>query len=325
VRAAVGRAGAVLPRDSARPANAPAIRHAVAPSAAPLAPWLADVVGTEAGKAGLCRETDCLRGFIDADVIADAERRAARIGVGADRVLIAAGVLSEETYLRRLADALGLAFDTLDGAIRGDCPIENDRLVESAAAGMLPLTRDDELCLVVAPRGAAVRRIIALIEDSPALARRFRLTSAECLTRFVFLYGADHLAARATERLATTWPELSAAPPRWRANIVPVAFLAVTILAAVAVAPAQTLLASEVLLAAVFLAWLGLRLAGAFTERPAADPPAGLRDDQLPVYTVICALYREAACVDGLLTALERLDYPGIMAQTPQAGLCPGA
>jgi hypothetical protein len=44
-----------------------------------------------------------------------------------------------------------------------------------------------------------------------------------------------------------------------------------------------------------------------------------LTDESLPVYTVISALYREAASVDGLLTAIERLDYPGIMAQAPQA------
>ena len=35
-----------------------------------------------------------------------------------------------------------------------------------------------------------------------------------------------------------------------------------------------------------------------------------LPDDALPVYTVIAALYREAASVDGLLAAIERLDYP---------------
>jgi hypothetical protein len=83
VRAAVGRAGAALPRERGHPANAPALRNVVAPSAAPLAPWLADVAAPDAGIAGLCRKTDCLRGFIDADVIADAERRAARIAAGA--------------------------------------------------------------------------------------------------------------------------------------------------------------------------------------------------------------------------------------------------
>jgi hypothetical protein len=42
-------------------------------------------------------------------------------------------------------------------------------------------------------------------------------------------------------------------------------------------------------------------------------------DRELPTYTVIVALYREAAAVKGLVAALRRLNYPGIMAQTPQA------
>jgi cellulose synthase/poly-beta-1,6-N-acetylglucosamine synthase-like glycosyltransferase len=35
-----------------------------------------------------------------------------------------------------------------------------------------------------------------------------------------------------------------------------------------------------------------------------------MTDAELPVYTIISALYREAASVDGLLSAIERLDYP---------------
>jgi cellulose synthase/poly-beta-1,6-N-acetylglucosamine synthase-like glycosyltransferase len=42
-------------------------------------------------------------------------------------------------------------------------------------------------------------------------------------------------------------------------------------------------------------------------------------DDKLPIYTIICALYREANVVDNLVAAIRALDYPGIMAQTPQA------
>jgi cellulose synthase/poly-beta-1,6-N-acetylglucosamine synthase-like glycosyltransferase len=70
------------------------------------------------------------------------------------------------------------------------------------------------------------------------------------------------------------------------------------------------MLAFEMMLAVVFMAWLGLRLAGALVERLISKPSAGLRDDALPVYTVIAALYREAASVDGLLRAIERLNYP---------------
>jgi cellulose synthase/poly-beta-1,6-N-acetylglucosamine synthase-like glycosyltransferase len=37
-------------------------------------------------------------------------------------------------------------------------------------------------------------------------------------------------------------------------------------------------------------------------------PP--LHDDQLPIYSVVVALYREETSVPGLLRSLQRLDYP---------------
>jgi hypothetical protein len=60
---------------------------------------------------------------------------------------------------------------------------------------MLPLAVDDDLYLVVAPRGAAARQILRLIEENPARARRFRFTSAERLNRFVLRYAGKTLAA----------------------------------------------------------------------------------------------------------------------------------
>ena len=168
-----------------------------------------------------------------------AERRAAALGVGADRVLITAGELSEEAYLRALAATLGVAFEPLDDTPRALCPLNDERLIESAAAGMLPLAIDDELYLVVAPRGAAARQILRLIEENPARARRFRFTSAERLNRFVLRYGGKAIAARAVNLLKQTWPMLSAAPLRWRANIVPAAIVMLPALAAAIVAPAE--------------------------------------------------------------------------------------
>jgi glycosyltransferase XagB len=77
-----------------------------------------------------------------------------------------------------------------------------------------------------------------------------------------------------------------------------------------AIAPDATLLAIEVLLAALFVPWLALRLAGAFVGAPVPGPLPHAPAETLPVYSVIAALYREAASVDGLLRAIERLDYP---------------
>src|ERR1700686_3462399 len=88
-------------------------------------PWADEFAASDAGVAGLCPEIDCARALLARDVIEAAEDRAAELGVGADRVLIAAGALSEDVYLRALGDALGVAFEPLDG--------------------MLPLAIDDEL------------------------------------------------------------------------------------------------------------------------------------------------------------------------------------
>ena len=63
-------------------------------------PSAAEFADRDAGQAGDCPEIDCVRSLLAADVIDDAERRAAALGVGADRVLIATGALSEETYHR---------------------------------------------------------------------------------------------------------------------------------------------------------------------------------------------------------------------------------
>jgi cellulose synthase/poly-beta-1,6-N-acetylglucosamine synthase-like glycosyltransferase len=62
-----------------------------------------------------------------------------------------------------------------------------------------------------------------------------------------------------------------------------------------------------------------LRLLCAFRAGPAPPQRPRIADHELPIYTVICPLYREGAVVRQLVAAIRALDYPGIMAQTPQA------
>ncbi len=61
------------------------------------------------GEAPRFPEIDCLRSEIAPGTLAAAEDRAATLAVGADRVLIAAGTLSEEAYLRTLGKHLDQA------------------------------------------------------------------------------------------------------------------------------------------------------------------------------------------------------------------------
>lgn len=263
-----------------------------------------------AGESDAFPELDCVRALLAPRVLAAAQDKAAASGVGADRVLIASGALSEEDYLHALSEALGVAFEPLDGIARDQCPLDDERLIESAAAGLLPLAEGDEIRLVVAPRGTAARRLIGLFADDPAQARRFRFTSAERLDRFVLHHAGKAISARASEQLTRTWPMLSAAPSRRRRTAFALAVAGVSAFTAIALAPTATLFVCELTLAAVFLSWLGLRLFCATLDSPKPEPGPELTCDALPVYTVMSALYREAASVNGLLSAIEKLDYP---------------
>jgi len=69
----------------------------------------------------------------------------------------------------------------------------------------------------------------------------------------------------------------------------------------------------------IFLAAAALRLVSVAFAPRTPDRSARIDDRKLPIYTIICALYREAAIVKDFVAAIRTLDYPGIMAQTPQA------
>jgi cellulose synthase/poly-beta-1,6-N-acetylglucosamine synthase-like glycosyltransferase len=255
-------------------------------------------------------ELDCVRGMIADEAIDAAETRAAQLGVGADRVLIATGAINEETYLRALGASLGVPFEPLDHVTRAMCPLTDARLIDSAAQGMLPLVIDGGLRLVVAPRLLAARRIGCLIDHDPHLARLFCFTTNERLLRLAMRHAGKTIVGRASTWLAQTWPALSAAPPRWRGGFVPLIVVGSVLLGIAMLATTVAAYAAEILLAAAFLAWVGLRLAAAFVDGPPPRRARRLPDEQLPTYTVIAALYREAKSVDGLLAAFERLDYP---------------
>jgi len=254
-------------------------------------------------------ELDCVRHWVPRARLAAAEMRAERVGIGADTTLITAGAVSEEDYARAFAAALDMDFEPLDEALRAQCPIGDARLIDSAAAGLLPLATDGGLSLVLAPRGIAARRIVQIAADDPSWRRRFRFTTRERLVRFVLRNAGTTLVARACNRLKDEMPLFSAAiphrPTRVTASVV-LAFLA----ASATIAPSATAFVLSIALAMLFLGWLGLRLISTVNEPARRAPLPITTDADLPLYTIIAALYREARSVEGLMQAIARLDYP---------------
>ncbi|MEX2034645.1 MAG: glycosyltransferase [Xanthobacteraceae bacterium] len=255
-----------------------------------------------------CPEIDCIRHLLPPGVVALAELRAAEVGVGADRVLIAAGAIDAETYAVALAASLDIAFESLTDRSRDECPLSDDRLIEAATTGLLPLVVGKDVNILVAPCLVDSRRLVEVATSGADIARRIRITSTAQLQDFVARCGSREIEHRAVEWLRTEQPEFSACTrhPNHRRSAI---LAAVAALAAV-VAPMTTLTAAELALGAIFLAWTGLRLLGLLSERLVRRRPRSFADDWLPVYSIVVPLYREAAAVKDLVAALHRLNYP---------------
>jgi hypothetical protein len=132
-------------------------------------------------------------------------------GVGADRVLIASGAIDEETYVRALAEHLGVQFEPLDGMPRALCPLSDRDVVEKGPGGMLSLVDGGGAWTVVAPRRLAARHLSRMLRKYPGRAPQWRLTTTERLNHFILRSAGTALTRQAADALRRARPELSAA------------------------------------------------------------------------------------------------------------------
>lgn len=259
-------------------------------------------------------ELDCLHGVLPASFLASAERRAREIGVSADRVLIQRGVIGEEAYLDRLASHTGVEVEDFADIDRRDFPLPDSAFPFVARHGYLPIRKNGELIYIISPRGNTTRNITEFLRRFPELGHRIRLTSQARLHEFLELQCGDSLARKAAKGLAEQSPGLSAAPTSTQRHPVASAarhLLRLTLPVIVLIlAPLAVLDICSILLSVWFLLFTSLRLAGSISPRKPVVPRPRLADDQLPVYTVVAALYREASSVAPLMRYIGELDYP---------------
>ena len=263
-------------------------------------------VGAVGGVVDLPVELLSLVGTLPLTTLRDAAHRAEAVGVGGDEALVAAGAINRETYTDRLADWLGVPSTDLS-EVPSDAPRPTR---EALAAGFLPIGRVAGRPLyAVVPRGRAIAPLIELIRRQPAVAQRLRLVSPERLDAYVARRLERQLGEFAAFDLLRRAPEFSAARRRRRGFLAMALGLA-ALASAFALAPLEAAITSQLLLSVGFLAWIALRMLALLPADVRRRPPRALRDDELPVYSVVVPLYREAHMVRPLLQALDALDYP---------------
>lgn len=244
--------------------------------------------------------------LIDADTLWRGEAAARRSGVATHEALIALGWVAERDYVGALADSLGLA--------RGPPSIEGVPITVVGAG------------VVVAANGGAEMLLVDAVSRRPDEVLAAALSSGWPLERIALVSRSAHRqheeasgrAARidhAVNALRSACPDQSAAfgPAAWQLA----ACVGLIGLMAGAALVAEDGLAVFLSLAAapLFACVVALRLVALFEclgargwRRPLSA--ARRRDRDLPVYSVLVPLFREAEVLPDLVVALAALDYP---------------
>ena len=268
---------------------------------APPIPAIEMRLGSPPGRSLLPEELGFLvRYGVSPDTLADAVRRAERIGVAPLTALLRSGAMDEAVYARLLAHHLGAQ---AAGEIEPDPRVT---LKEALRQGWLRGYRPDgRQALVVDVGGTAARAMMA-----PAMrhhARHLMYAGSRDFHALVRRHFARQLALDASRSV----PDAESARTGLTPGQVRCLAGALLVVAGLALAfPAAMLVLLPMALGLFFLAAALMQLAAAAAGY-AAETPAEERDDaQLPAYSVLVPLYREAAVVPDLVAALAGLDYP---------------
>lgn len=214
--------------------------------------------------------------------------------------LLKGGYISEQVFYRALAQELELPFEPTPRLSR------DARYPDSILAGLAPQAETGGFA--VAPSGPVLNRLV--MQRKPQ-GRRLVVTAPSCLAEAVFRTDAREIANRAANDLPEQRADLSI---RDGISLRQIAFLAAIAFVGSLAGfsdPGCTAALVGVGLSPLFLGLVVLRLAAALLPNPTGPPGMARAEDRdLPVYTVIVALYRERRIVSRLVDALSRLDYP---------------
>lgn len=242
-----------------------------------------------------------LVGHVDRDVLIAVSQTARREGVCAARALIARGYVGASVYYRALAQHLGLPFTQDWPEIEPGLDV-----AQTLAAGRVPVAGQGPLRWLVAPQEDQLRALLSRTLNYFD-ATQVAITTPAHLAAVVHYRAQASIETLATQKLQITAPQCSAkgAVDAWTWSVI--ALLAVYIVVGLIVAPRVV----GDLFGALFFAGMVFRLVVAAAALAPHDPPAPiLTDAELPTYTILLPLHREAEVLPDLLAALAGIDYP---------------
>jgi glycosyltransferase XagB len=215
--------------------------------------------------------------------------------------LLSEGKITEELYYRALANHLGCQYysgypplaDTFDA-------------VKGLRCGVAPLQSSAGPRMVIAPRAKSVSRLIEATQSGAIRSGSFAVASPKRFANLVRAYHGSELLDVALGRLPTNLTAREGMTG-WQIAAVGVAAILALFLGVVDFNALHAV--SSAILWLIFSASVMLRSMVAVASDPEIQCP-DLSDDELPNYTVVVALYREARIVENLVKSIDAFDYP---------------
>jgi glycosyltransferase XagB len=226
-----------------------------------------------------------------------AATKAARCGVTSEQALLGEGLMREETYYRALARQLRAPYCCGELAISADA-----RPAQAVASGITRLAPNSlGLRVILAPRGDAIAMLLAAAEAG-RLPASFVICAPQRIASILRSRMGETLAREAAQGVAKLDPALSA---RTGPSSTQRAFVVGALILAIPMglwAPQFLGLLISIVIWLVFAAAVGMRLAAMSANRTLAPAPS-LDDADLPVYSIIVPLYKEAEGIPRLVAA----------------------
>lgn len=254
-------------------------------------------------------ELRALEGIVEPVFLRWAAIQGEAIGVDPGAIVLRSGVIDADTFVHAVAADLGLEVDLLEDStgIALDVP-------GILASGRLPAeARHGETRATLALTGNNFRALREKIVNEPIPGRLVRITSFERLRDFVMRSNGERLARDAAFGLRERWPHFSAGRGGFAIHAIAVLIL-LTALFALPWLQAPVLqqfawFAVTLFFSSIFIAWAGLRMLACLMKHQPGERIA-ISDRELPRYSVLVPLYREANVLAEIVKSISALDYP---------------
>ena len=238
-----------------------------------------------------------------------------RWGSRLGEIMVSLGNARSADVARLLAAQKGLRFIDLTAEPADPTLADTAALDFCIASHCMPWRRIGHDPVYVAVDPDRARPAIESFEGRPCL---IHIATARDIDHALREHFREALNNRARFELLTNVPESSASRRMSHGQLKLICAGAFFLILACAIAPAATLLLLNMILGFCFLAVAGLRFISIFIGIVARPTPEELAYEKgneiaeanLPDYTVIVPLFREAAVLPILVDALKRLDYP---------------